>query len=209
MKKCFLLAITLLLCSTLPAIQPEKIDLLSAKAVLSNTDGYYVLSDNTCWRVFSFSKRRRSLREWWNNVQLAPEIFNCAPNDWNVGSQVEVYSKCEFLGIPEENAANKTIIKNCSHVFVNSQTGQVLFGNALETADCIVQVFKEAQRIGYDAGHAAGYDSGHSAGYSEGHTIGYSEGYSEGHAAGYSEGYSIGYAAGDLQGCNRGQCVQR
>lgn len=179
MKKHILLAFAVLLCSIIQANQPEKIGILSAKAILSETDGYYVFSDNTCWKVFSFSKRRRSLKEWWNNVQLAPEIFECAPNNWNVGTEIEVYPKAEFLGIPEENASNKIIIKNCSHVFVNAQTKQVLFGNALGTTDCIVQLFAESYQTGYDNGYTNGY----------------------------AAGYSYGYVMGDLQGYNRGRLI--
>jgi hypothetical protein len=156
------LASSICLCSAMHAIQPEKIETLSAKVVLSNTNGYFVFADNSCWKVVRFSKRWRSLREWWNGVRLlVPETFDCVPDDWELGSQIEVYPKQIFPGIPEENASNKLALKNCSHVFVNSQTQQILFGISLKTAECITQLFIVAHQEGYDEGYSAGYADGY------------------------------------------------
>jgi hypothetical protein len=171
MKNYFLIFF-ILACSLAQAMPPESVVQLSTKVILSNNNGYYVLSDNTCWKVIYFSKRWRSLSEWWNDVKLVPETFECAPKDWIEGSYIEVYSKRDFPEIPLQNASNQDDLINCSHVLINSTSKQVLFANALTTADCMVLLFNQA------------------------HEDGYNEGYTRGHSLGYSLGYSTGYQAG-------------
>jgi hypothetical protein len=195
MKKYFLLALSFLLCAGVYASPPEQIVTLSGKAILSSEQGYYVLSDSTCWKVINFSKRWRSPLEWWNNVQLAPETFDCIPSSWDLGASIDVYSKFDFPEIPLENASNKTDLVNCTHVLVNSVTNQVLFGTALETADCMVRIFNEA----YKDGHDIGYSRGHDAGYSSGHDAGYNTGYSTGYTIGYNKGFCAQQEQGPLQ----------
>lgn len=84
MKK-YLFIFLSLLCSMAYAMPPETIAQLSARITVADGSGYYVLSDNSCWKVIYFSKRWRSLSEWWNNVRLVPEMFECSPKDWIEG----------------------------------------------------------------------------------------------------------------------------
>ena len=66
--------------------EPERVAPISAKAILQNSNGYFVLADGTLWKAIGFSKRWRTLTEWWNNVQLVPENYECVPNDWFLGT---------------------------------------------------------------------------------------------------------------------------
>lgn len=184
MKKCFLIAIALFGFSVTYANNPEKVEALSAKVILLNTNGYFALSDGSFWKVISFSKRWRTLTEWWNNVQLVPKNYECVPNDWFLGSQIEVYSKVTNLNIDEADAANQEDLRRCTHLLINSRTGQVLFAIALEPADCLVQLFNEAHEEGYNKG----FNEGRMKGNQNATDI-----YNSGRAAGYRTGYAEGF----------------
>jgi hypothetical protein len=194
MKKWLLIALTLLSCSSIHATSysyPEKVEVLASKVVLQNTNGYFVLSDRSCWKAIGYSPRWRTLSEWWNNVQLVPENYECVPNDWFLGAQIEVYSKYGNLNISEADASNQDALKQCTHLLVNSRTGQVLFAIALEPAECIVQLFTDA----YQDGYSFGYSEGRLNSYKNATEI-YNSGHSDGYKLGYSEGYQTA-ARGD------------
>ena len=183
MRKIFLVTVAILSCSVVFAREPEKVAVLSSKVILENTSGYAVLSDGSCWKVMAFSKRWRSPSEWWNNVQLAPKEYDCLPSDWYLGSQIAVYQKYGNLEVNEADATNQDELKQCTHLFANTRTGQVLFAISLDPADCIVRLFNEAQEEGYKKG----YVKGRSSAYQNSAEI-YDSGYSEGYKVGYSEG---------------------
>jgi hypothetical protein len=186
MKRSFLIALTVFSCSLAFAEEAEKIETLSSKIILQDTNGYFVLSDGSCWKVIGFSKRWRSLSEWWNDVKLAPETYECVPNDWYVGTQVEAHAKYNKLEAPEANASNQDALKQCTHLLINTRTKQVLFAIALQPADCMIQIFNEASREGYNRG----FNEGRSKGYQNSREI-----YNNGHAEGVREGYREGYRA--------------
>ena len=188
MKKIFLIAV--LSCSFISAKEPEKIEMLSSKVILKNTSAYVVLSDKSCWKVMAFSPRWRTATEWWNNVQLMPKEYESVPADWYLGSQIEVYQKYGNLELNEANAANQDISKQCSCLFTNTRTGQILFAIVLDPAECIIQLFNEAQEEGYNNGYQKGRSSGN-------------QNYSEIYNAGYSNGYDIGYRKGILDSVER------
>lgn len=185
MKKCFLLIlVTVFSCFATYADQLQKVETLSAKVVLQNAEGYFVLSDGSLWKAIGFVKRWRSLSEWWNDAQLAPKCFECVPNDWYLGAQIAIDSKYGNLGVNEANASNQEILKRCTHVMTNLQTGQVLFAIALHPAEGLVELFNDAHTDGYSKGYTKGRcDSFANASES------YNSGHSEGYKAGYREGY--------------------
>lgn len=181
MKKCLL--IMLVSCGLICAEAPERIQTLSSKVICENTNGYFVLSDGSCWKAIGFSKRWRSLREWWNSVQLVPENYECVPNDWFLGTLIEVYRKHGNLEVDEGNAVNQETLKQCTHLLFNTRTGQVLFAISLHPAECIVQLFSEAHQDGYNKG------------FYEGRSKSYQNA-SDSFKNGYSEGYKDGYTKG-------------
>lgn len=164
---------------------PEKVGALSSKVILKNQSGYFVLSDGSCWKVVPFSKRWRSLSEWWKDVELVPERYTAVPDDWFLGVEVEAYLKYDHLEVDEANASNRKMLKKCTHLLVNSKTRQVLFAIALDMTDCIVQVFQDAYEDGYNKGYDKGYDKGKFSGDSlvtkaqlrDEYDKGYKEGY--------------------------------
>lgn len=181
MKKLFL-AISILTLSLAHASvnAPEKAEVLSAKVILENTTGYYALADGSCWKVIGFSPRWRNLSEWWNNVKLVPQSYECVPNDWFVGTQIEIYSKLGNLNVNLEDASNQDALKQCTHILINSRTGQILFAISLNPADCIVQLSQETRNEGY----YKGYTKGRLDNYTNGNDI-----YHDGYRKGYTEGY--------------------
>lgn len=159
---------------------PERVSVLSAKVVMQNSNGYFALADGSCWKAVPFSKRWRTLSEWWNNVQLVPKEYECVPNDWFLGTQINIYPKYGNLAVNLDDASNVEDLKQCTHLFLNTRTGQILFAIALHPADCIVQLFNDAHKDGYNKG------------YSEGRLKSYqnsTEVYNEGYRSGYLEGY--------------------
>jgi hypothetical protein len=152
---------------------PETVEMLSSKVILESKEGYYVLSNGACLKVVGFSTRWRTPSEWWNNVELVPKNYECVPDDWFLGSEIEVYAKYENLEVNLENATNAEILTQCTHLLYNTRTGQVLFAIWMHPAECLVQIFNDAHKDGYDKGYKEGYDKGYKGGYK----IGYEDGY--------------------------------
>lgn len=167
---------------------PEKVDVISTKIVLENRESYFLLSDQTLWKVVPFTKRWRSISEWWNSVELVPKNYESLPSEWHVGSEIEIYSKYQNLIVDEKNASNEKTLKQCSHLLVNPRTGQVLFANPVPLAQGIVQIFQE----GCKEGHSKGYAEGRLSTYQNAKEI-REEAYAEGVKVGYTNGYSEGF----------------
>lgn len=165
----------------------EKIESLSAKVILQDTNGYFVLSDGSCWKAVPFSKRWRSLNEWWNGVELVPKNYESLPADWYLGSQIEVYAKNNYLKVNEANAANQDVLKQCTHLLLNTRTEEVLFAISLHPAECLTKLFEEAKKEGY----SEGYSKGRLSSYQDA-TEAYNGGYYDGYQAGYAEGVRVG-----------------
>ena len=190
-------------CSVIFAQPADRVERLTSKVILQNTEGYFVLSDGSCWKVIGFSTRWRTISEWWNNIQLAPGTYNCVPNDWCLGTQIEVYSKFDNLAVSESNASNEEELKKCSHLLFNSITRQVIFAMPLEPERCIVSLFNDARDEGYNLGYAQGvaessykYLKGYNDGYAQGKnesSYNYQYDYNDGYSAGYNEGYMKAY----------------
>jgi hypothetical protein len=177
MKTWSIIALAFLAFSFSSVNPPEKIEMLSAKVILQNTNGYFVLSDHSCWKAVGFSTRWRSLSEWWNNVKLVPENFECVPNDWALGTEIEVYAKYENLTVNESDASNQETLKQCTHLMYNRRTGQVLFAIALHPVDCVVQLYNDSYNDGYNAGYSKGRSTSYQAGHDDGYRSGYADGY--------------------------------
>jgi hypothetical protein len=184
MKKWSFIVLCFLSFSIAHADHPEKVANLASKVVLQNTNGYFVLSDGSCWKAIGFSKRWRSLSEWWNNVQLIPENYECTPSEWFLGAQIEAYPKYGNLNVNLADAANQEDLKLCTHLLVNSKTGKVLFAVSLDAGDCIVQLFNDA----HDEGYQKGLEKGKADSYQNAN-----DSYNRGRAAGYQAGYADGY----------------
>lgn len=180
MKKLSLvLAAALLNVSVLVAYSPERVESLAAKTLTHEKTGYFVLSDGSLWKAVRFDTRSRSLSEWWNNVQLVPDNYECFPKDWNLGAQIEVYSKYGNLNIDERDAYNEQDLKSCTHLLVNSHTGQVLFAQALHPAEGILRIVAEAQNRAFEE-----TNGNYHKGYNDGYYVGYHQGYQEGYNLG-------------------------
>lgn len=195
MKKLIFLAVAMISFSTIYSAPAGNVEKLTSKVILENSQGYFVLSNASCWKVIGFAKRWRTLNEWWNNVELAPESYNCVPNDWQLGSEIEIYSKYNNISVPENNASNQDELRQCTHMLYNTRTRQVLFAIALEPEDCIVKLFTDAREEGYNLGYTNGkLDSSlnYQKGYSDGNNVGYKEGYNIGYDTGYNDGYKAG-----------------
>jgi hypothetical protein len=191
MKKHFLVLIMIFSFGMGYASPPTTIANLNSKVILQNTTGYFVLSDHSCWKVMGFAKRMRSFNEWWNDVQLVPKNYECVPNDWYLGTQIEVYSKYDNLEVNEADASNQEALKQTTHLLVNTRTGQVLFAIAMEPAECLAQLYADSYNEGYDKGYYQGYTKS-----SESANASYEYGYSNGYRSGYAEGYQAGLQEG-------------
>ena len=181
-----LFVISSCLCSFSHANEPENIQHLSGKAVLPSGNGFFVLSDQSCWKVVGFCKRWRTVSEWWNDEQLIPKCYETTPDDWNLDAPIEVYSKYPNLTANEEDASNQKSLQKCSHLFVNQLTGTVLFAQPLSTAACVSQVFNSAFESGYNKGHKAGYQKGRSSSNDDAYKTGFKDGYDKGFKEGCS-----------------------
>ena len=184
MKKMLFALFVILSCSFVQASNPEHVDILSGKVVLQNSNGYFVFSNGSCWKAIGFAPRWRTLSEWWNNVEIVPQTYQCVPSDWVLGTQIDVYTKFGNLNVNEADASNQDQLKQCTHLLHNKRTGQILFAIALHPADCIGQVFAEAKKDGYDEG----YTKGRLSNYQNATEI-----YNDGYKAGYTKGFKAAY----------------
>lgn len=183
MKKWCLILVAVLAYTGVYAEFPEKVEILCSKAVLKNEQGYFVLSDGSIWKAIGFAKRWRSLGEWWNSVKLVPEQYETLPDQWHLGTSIEAYPKYSSLAVNEADASNQAELKQCTHLLVNTRTGQVLFALALDPAQALLQIFDEARVEGYNEGYSSGYTSGRrevNATYEHGYKAGYDIGYTAG-----------------------------
>ncbi len=194
MKKYFVFIVMFLGCVITNA-DCQQVETIAAKVILQNTDGYFILSDKSCWKVAGFSKRWRGPLEWWNNVQLVPPNYECVPNDWFVGTQVAIYSKYDRLDVSESDASNQEMLKQCTHLFVNARTEQVLFAIAMEPGEGLTQLAKDMYKDGYDKGVSEGRQEANKNS-TDSYNKGHAKGFREGHAKGLKEGYDNGYVAG-------------
>ena len=171
-------------CSVCCASQLERVEALVSKAVLKNSDGYFILSDGSFWKVITFVKRSRTLSEWWNSASLIPEQYECVPNDWFSGAEIQVFSKANHLEVDLANASNEKALKQCTHLLYNSKNGQILFAISMQPSEFIDTLFKDARKEGYNAGYSDGrYQSTNDARAS------YNKGRDEGYKSGYQAGF--------------------
>lgn len=184
MKNWFLLAALVL--SSVGSADPERVSTLSTKIVLEDTSGYFVLADKSLWKAIAFSKRSRSLSEWWNAIELAPKNFECLPDDWSLTAEIEVVPKKESQ-VNVANASNQDLLEKCTHLLFNKKTEQVLFAMALDPSECLTQLFKEASAEGYAKGLKKGEAKSNKM---------YNDGYTDGYRSGYQVGYQSGFRAG-------------
>jgi hypothetical protein len=155
---------------------------LSSKVIINETTGYYSLSDGTLWKVIGFSPRWRSLSEWWNNVNLMPDSYQCNPSDWFLGSNIQILPKINKSDVSELNASNKDAICRATHLLTNQASGKVLFAVALRPEECIVELYNESYKEGYNQGYHRGQlsrDFDASRQYEKGYESGYHEGYKD------------------------------
>lgn len=190
MKKWCLGFLAMVSCAFAGNADLEREEQLCAKAVLENKMGYFVLADGSCWKAVGFSPRWRSISEWWNGVELAPQQYKCEPNDWFIGTVIQAYPKNSFWEVNEADAANQEDLKQCTHILVNARTSQVLFAIAMDTSHCIVDLHREA----YKDGHAKGMKEGYAKQREHAASV-YDEGYAAGYKSGYKEGCKEGYEA--------------
>jgi len=167
---------------------PEKTEQLCAKSILQDKNGYFVLSDGSCWKAVGFAPRWRTPSEWWNNVELVPENYKSEPSDWLVGTVIQTYPKHLHSEVNESDASNQESLMQCTDLLVNTRTGEVLFGVAMNPALFLVEVSEKFYKDGYSKGERdenfrqsinsiAAYNRGHAEGRTAGHKSGYEEGY--------------------------------
>ncbi len=187
MKKWFLCLCLWLSLASLGASEPEKVEMLLGRVILENTQGYFTLADGSHWKVIAFSKRWRSLTEWWRGEALIPENYNCQPKEWLIGTEIAVYRKYGNLEVKESDAANQEMIRQSTHLFANTRTGQILFAIALDPALCLSMLYKEAKK----EGETKGFEKGRMSTYRNGTEI-YDQGYQAGYTVGYQQGFEEG-----------------
>ena len=185
MKKwCFLVLSLFASISIYASGGPEKTEQICSKATLQDKSGYFVLSDGSCWKIIGFIPRWRTPSEWWNNVELVPENYKCEPSDWAVGTVIQTSPKHLHLEVNEADASNQDSLMQCTDLIVNTRTGQVLFGLALNPAMFLAEVADRFFKDGYNKG-----ERDESLRQAVNSTISYSRG----HEAGYKEGYLDAY----------------
>lgn len=172
---------------------------LASSVLINDKVGYFCLSDGSLWKVITFTKRWRSLGEWWEGVQLAPESYETSPKDWLLGSEISICSKFEAIEVNELDAVNHDELKQCTHLLMNQGTRQVLFAIPLTSMQCMDLIFKEGKLLGYEEGyneasmnkivsHKKNTENAYKTGYETGKKIGFEQGYEKGYEKGYERG---------------------
>jgi hypothetical protein len=155
--------------SASPGMAVDHIANLEGGISMNGHNGYFVLTDGTFWKVYGYVTRYRTPFEWWNGASLdVPEQFNCAPKDWYAGSEIECYPRSGVNFVDDSNASNQDELKQCTHVLINSKTGQVLFGIKMSPLTCLNLIYAEGENHGYNKGYSVGYNTGYNNGYSAG-----------------------------------------
>jgi hypothetical protein len=155
------LSITLFLTSIfsssfISADSSKEVEQFPPVEVIANNSGYMILSNQSYWKVIAFSARSQSWSEWWNSTKLVPETYECSPSEWTLGTTIEVYSKSCDLEIDDTNAANKSALRKCSHLFFNPETGTILFAIPLEAEELLTELYNKAYEFGCVKGMTLG-----------------------------------------------------
>ena len=161
-------------------INGNEFAILSSKFSTQNGHSYFFLEDGSSWKVISFKKRKRSLLEWWHNVELiVPEAYESSPENWHTGASIEICNKIHHLDIDDKNASNAKELKKCSHILINRNTMQILFGKPMKFDQCLLEISDEAYSRGYENGYDTGYRSSYKINYNEIFEKGYEKGLSD------------------------------
>lgn len=173
MKKLFLLILAIVPISFLKAVPVDNTGVIMGKVHTEGNKGYFILSDGTFWKAFSFTTRSRGPLEWLTGVELiVPDSYKCGLSEWVLGTEVDACPKYFTLTVDESNASNQEDLKTCSHLLINKKSGKMLFAVPLHPVDCMDQIFQDGHTQGYAEGHTKGYNSGYSLGYSLGYSAG-------------------------------------
>lgn len=157
MMKCFLICFGLLVA---PLYAEEQEATLSAKIMFDPSIGFYSLSDGSIWKVMSVTPRWRTISEWWYNVHIVPEHFECSIDDFCVGAKIKIMPRCEFEAFNDEFIGNKEALAQCSHIFINTETNKCIFGMGFKSENALLEVCHEAYKFGYTYGYDDGYHDG-------------------------------------------------
>lgn len=156
---------------------------LSSKIDIDSSGSYFCLSDGSLWRVYDFNPRWRSLSEWWHDVSLVPQEFQCKTKDWFLGSDIQVISKQETNPACLDDADNQRILKNCTHLLYNVAAGKYLFAVHLDPKDCLLSLYQDAFNLGHKKGYSeaklqSNTDSARE--FKKGYEAGYYKGFNDG-----------------------------
>ena len=166
MKNRCLAFFSFLILFVVPVYAADHVGQITGRIAADPTHAYFFLSDGTFWKAYPFEKRWRTLGEWWSGMDFnIPDAYESKLDEWILGSVVGTFPKYQNLSIDEAYAANKDHLKICTHLFVNQNTGKVLFAAPLVPADYMMQIFEEGSKKGY----AEGYKVGHADGYRHGY----------------------------------------
>ena len=154
-------------------------EFLIGKAATYEDEGYFILSDNSCWKVVGFVPRWRTISEWWAGTELLPAGYEVLPKDWSLGSVIEVYAKHQILSGNENNASNKDKLRSCTHLLICPNTGMTLFASPISSVDCMINASESSYNKGYNQGYHAGYSDGRSTTNAHEYNQGYDDGYSQ------------------------------
>ena len=138
---------------------------LVGKVVPSDSNGYFIFTDGSFWKVSSFVTRWRTLREWVSGDELyVPDDYQCTMNAWSFGDIYEVCYKNGNLRVDESHASNESDLKKHSLLMMNPRNKKIFFASQMQPENFI----KEIYDLAYDAGYSKGYDYGHSVGLKTG-----------------------------------------
>lgn len=155
---------------------------LSSKVMIQSHTAFYALSDGSFWKVFSFTPRWRSVSEWWNDVKLIPNSYECDPSDFYVGCDLEILTKLDHDLANHENATNKDIISRCTHLMHNVHTDKYLYALKLKPEHLLTELYNESFKDGYHKGFEKGKQFNNidaSIQYKNGYEAGFYNGYQE------------------------------
>jgi hypothetical protein len=157
----------------------EQEGVLASKVLIKDASGFYALSDGSIWKVMGLTPRWRTVSEWWNSIQIVPEDFECAINDFYIGAKLKIVPKHAYDAFDDQCASNKEELARCSHIIINTDTNKCVFAVALRPETALVEVYNESYKQGYSTGYNKGrlstnieaynqYEKGYQAGYQNG-----------------------------------------
>ena len=132
--------------------EPEQVEKIAASFDVSDSVGYFVLSDGTIWRVISAGEHTPDFLESFGGEQLLPEAYRTDTREWVRDADIELYPIESLPQSIDIGSPSRDLVPEATHIVVDIESGKALFAQRLPLIDGLAMVAKESRLAGVQEG---------------------------------------------------------